>query len=498
MLKEFRENLLGILTLLAITVGIYSLIKSNTRTIVHATSQTQTGDLSGSDHYLYAATYSTKGSLSSVLGLNNTLNQDLSARVTLFNKHGQSLTTPAMNITLGPHKNHGYNIADWTQGHGDFDEGSLLVFYHGRSMTLGAQETVTDTTHGVNFDVHLSEYGDFISSRVEGLWWSLVHQTEAQVFIANTKNNHTKVTPYFYLAGNQYQGDQIDLAGHETDSIDIEKSLKKLHVHGDISIGGISLSYTNGPGAIAVVGAIQNKQIGFSTTMRFIDVAGQKTTALHGANLPIGKADASSGFSSTTRFIPHAVVRNNSDQVVIVSPRIRYTLFDQPNVVNLPSVALSANQVRELDLTSINSSVAENQITDSGIEIEHTGQPGAIMIYAASVDQSGRHVFDVPVKDPKNMPFQGGSYPWNIEGDNRAVLHVKNIEAPTDGLRREFMVKLYFDGGEYNVPLQRIEAGQTGLVDIRKLRDDQVPDVLGNVIPLNVTGGQLAWYGRAN
>jgi len=181
-----------------------------------------------------------------------------------------------------------------------------------------------------------------------------------------------------------------------------------------------------------------------------------------------------------------------------VSPRIRYTLFDQPNVVNLSPMTLSANEVRELDLTSIISSVANNQITDSGIEIEHTGQPGAVIIHAASVDQSGRHVFDVPVKDPKNMPFQGGSYPWSIEGDNRAVLHVKNIDAPTDGAKREFMVKLYFDGGEYNVPLQRIEAGQTGVVDIRKLRDDQVKDVLGNVIPLNVTGGQLAWYGRAN
>ena len=82
------------------------------------------------------------------------------------------------------------------------------------------------------------------------------------------------------------------------------------------------------------------------------------------------------------------------------------------------------------------------------------------------------------------MGFKGGSYPWNIAGDNRAVLHIKSVDAPNDGLKRQAMAKLYFDGGEYNLPLQQMEAGQTVEVDLKKLRDDQVKDVLGNVIPL--------------
>ena len=96
----------------------------------------------------------------------------------------------------------------------------------------------------------------------------------------------------------------------------------------------------------------------------------------------------------------------------------------------------------------------------------------------------------MPIKDPKSeMAFKGGSYPWHIDGDNRAVLHIKSIDAPNDGVRRQAMAKLYFDGGEYNIPLQQMEAGQTVEVDLKKLRDDQVKDVLGNMIPLNVTGG---------
>ena len=119
------------------------------------------------------------------------------------------------------------------------------------------------------------------------------------------------------------------------------------------------------------------------------------------------------------------------------------------------------------------------------------------MAYAAGIDQSTSMVLDVPIKDPKNLIFKGGSYPWNIEGNNRAVLHVKNIDVPGDGKKREFMVKLYFDGGEYNLPLQQMDAGQTVEIDLKGLRDAQLRDVVGNLIPLNITGGQLDWAGRA-
>ena len=191
-------------------------------------------------------------------------------------------------------------------------------------------------------------------------------------------------------------------------------------------------------------------------------------------------------------------MRNNSDQAVQIHPRIRYVFNDQPNVIDLAALSLAANQVRELDLTSAINTIGNNTISDAGIEIDHTGNPGTVMAYASSIDQSGSSVFDVPIKDPTSeMGFKGGSYPWNIESDNRAVLHIKNIDQPGDGQKRQAMAKLYFDGGEYNIPLQEMEAGQTVEVDIKKLRDDQVPDVLGHLIPLTVTSGQLDWGPRA-
>jgi|GEM_PF-1362957 len=501
MLKEFRQNFVGLLTLVVVAFTIYGLVKLGTSATAAPSSNVvpaQSDDLGAADQHMHAAIYTTTEGQTPTLGLNNSQNHPMTAQVTLYNKHGQALAIPP--ITLGPHQNHGWNIADWVRHEHGFEEGSLEVFYRGPSMALGAQETVTDVNHSLSYDVHLQEPMDFMSPRADGMWWALDdNHEEAEVFVANTSATQTTVTPTFYVGGTAYQGEAIVLNGHESDSIDIDKSLKKLRVHGDTSVGGISLTYTNGPGKLAVVGVISNKHTGFSTTMRFIDQAGQHTTSLHGASILIGKPEANLGFSASARFTPHVFVRNNTNQPVQVNPRIRYTLFDQPNTVTLAAVTLAPNAVRELDLSPAINAIGTNPITDTGIEIDHTGQPGAVMACAASVDQSGSNVIDVPVKDPKSeMGFKGGSYPWHIAGDNRAVLHIKSVDAPTDGLRRQAMAKLYFDGGEYNLPLQQMEAGQTVEVDLKKLRDDQVKDVVGNVIPLNVTGGQLDWSGRAN
>ncbi len=306
----------------------------------------------------------------------------------------------------------------------------------------------------------------------------------------------THHSPIFYVGGVAHEGDAIALKGHESDMIDVDKSLKKLHLSSP-AVGGIALTYTNGPASLAMVGVISNKQTGFSTTMRFIDQSSQHTTSLHGANLLIGKPRTDSGFTSTTRFTPHIIVRNNSDLPVEVKPRIRYMLNGEAHTIRLDELSLFAQEVRELDLSGAIEAIGNHRVSDAGIEIKHSGQPGAVLAYAASIDQSGSVVFDVPIKDPESeMGFKGGSYPWNIEGDNRAVLHVKNIDDPVAGNQRQFLVKLHFEGGEYQLPVQIVEAGQTAEIDIKKLRDDQVKDSLGNVIPLNVTGGQLNWLGR--
>lgn len=478
-------------------VGLMSLSSWQLRAVAkasstHAKTVAPATELHEADHVLQGAVYTTREGWTSNLLLLNAEGKAVTARVTIYNKQGRLLNISP--ITLEAYTSNSWNIADWVRNADGFEEGSITVTYYGISMGLHAQETVSNGQRSLSFDVHFEDAMELMSSTVDGLWWGLDDRTEAKVFIANTRATQTTVTPTFYVAGVATQGDPIILDPHASDAIDVGKALKQKHL--TPTLGGISLSSTNGPGAISVVGVISNKRSGFSTTMRFVDHMSGATRSLHGANIMIGKGDANPGFSSSTRFTPHVILRNNTPQVVQATARIRFTLLNQPNVTELPPIALAGNEVRELDMSPAMNALGDNSVGDAGIEIEHSGEPGALMAYAASIDQTGSNAFDVPIKDPKGMTFKGGANPWNLAGENRAVLHVKNVDAP-DGVKHAFTVSLYYEGGVYNLPVQLVEAGQTAEIDIRKLRDDQVKDSTGNVIPLNVTRGQLSWFPRA-
>src|SRR6266849_286268 len=111
MFKEFRENFVGVLTLVVVALAIYDLVKLGTPAAAAPASNvapTQSDDLGAADQHLHAAVYTTTEGQSSTLGLNNSLNHSMTAQVTLYNKHGQPFAIPP--ITLGPHQNHAWNV----------------------------------------------------------------------------------------------------------------------------------------------------------------------------------------------------------------------------------------------------------------------------------------------------------------------------------------------------------------------------------------------------
>jgi hypothetical protein len=48
------------------------------------------------------------------------------------------------------------------------------------------------------------------------------------------------------------------------------------------------------------------------------------------------------------------------------------------------------------------------------------------------------------------------------------------------------------------MPLQTLEPQQEAAIDIRRLRDEQIKDSIGRVIPTEVTSGQANWSQRGS
>ncbi len=76
------------------------------------------------------------------------------------------------------------------------------------------------------------------------------------------------------------------------------------------------------------------------------------------------------------------------------------------------------------------------------------------------------------------------------------MLHLKSIDLQSEGQSPSAVVAIHYEGGSYSLPMQQVEAGQTFEIDIKRLRDEQIKDSFGNVIPMEVTSGQVEWYGR--
>ena len=80
------------------------------------------------------------------------------------------------------------------------------------------------------------------------------------------------------------------------------------------------------------------------------------------------------------------------------------------------------------------------------------------------------------------------------DGSSSTYVHLKNV---TDDLQH-YTFQLSFAGGVYSLGLKTVEPRQVITLDIRALRDQQVPDEQGVTIPATATRGQIMWSVRGS
>lgn len=135
--------------------------------------------------------------------------------------------------------------------------------------------------------------------------------------------------------------------------------------------------------------------------------------------------------------------------------------------------------------------LAGNNITSvlaSGLHFEHNGLPGKVIIAAQSVSQDGNNIFRVPFRDSR-LSSSTGSYPYSLDGNSKAVVYLQNVA----NTARKYTVQIDYEGGSYVLGVKHLQAKEVIAYDIRKIRDEQTPDIYGNTIPLYVTGGKAYW-----
>jgi hypothetical protein len=249
-------------------------------------------------------------------------------------------------------------------------------------------------------------------------------------------------------------------------------------------MGGLSMRHNGEPGAVIARAMIGDAAMGYSAVVELIDPQKAQTTKLHGTGLRLGRV-------ADEELTPIVVARNTGTTPTIVTGRVRFsTSIGGEWTMTLPDLRLQPGETKLLDTAAlVQRSRRRPSIASAGLEFEYTGEPGSVVMSALSVSQSGRQVFRVPLLDPAALPSSTGGYPWSIVDNWATVVYIKNV---TDQPQR-YILQLTFAGGVYAPGLRTVEAGQTVALDVRALRDHQVPDEQGRTIPRKATRGQVAW-----
>ncbi len=426
--------------------------------------------------------YSLQENQSAKLLLNNKGSLPLVAHARLFSMSGQRFDVAP--VTVAPESFQMINLADWAQAAGpEFNEGSIQVFHLGRDLVLGSQIYLVDEAHSLSFDEKLVEKGGFKSAKLEGLWWLPAPGGEVRLALANTSDSAlTAIVTAEGKTPNRNGTETVFLDPHETRVIDIQSDVFDRADGAMSRLGSISIQHSGTPGALLARGMAQDSAKGYSLAIQFGDPTTGKSAKLQGVGFRVGQA----GSESLT---PIVIARNVGNATTTGTGRFRYTRSNGSEAtITLPQVVLSPGELDDIDVARVVREHGNQSLQATGsLEFEYSTAAGSVTMTALSV--GGTQVFRVPMWDVYAQKSATGGYPWHLDGASSTIVYIKNAEPH----QQRYYFQLRYPGGLYALGVNTIEAGQTVKVDIAKLRDEQVPDPQGRVIPLDASAGQIHW-----
>ena len=181
-------------------------------------------------------------------------------------------------------------------------------------------------------------------------------------------------------------------------------------------------------------------------------------------------------------------MRNTSDVNVDAIVRIKYTKENgNRGTVSVNNIKLRPFEVDQVNLQTLN---GLNNVKVAGIEIEYSGVPGGVVASAQSVSNNRNFVFRTLLWDPPNVKSAASVYTFTINNNSYTKGFIKNV-SPKD---EKYVSHLTWGtNGIYVIPMAILRKGETVEIDVKKLRDNQIPDEAGRLIPQNVSQGQIHW-----
>lgn len=436
------------------------------------------------EHWHVGAYYDLERFPSAKLLLNNKDIVAREVRTTLYRMDGTPFEAPS--IWVGANSAIKVDLAEWAALAGQgFTRGSLRIYHTGKDRVIGSQIFLEDNSKGISFEERLAELGKFNSKRMEGVWYMPRSQSDAFIAVSNTSDQIINVTARL-SRDPKISGplEQISLNPHQTRVFNVRNDFQNGSYFMSAKVVGIAITHTGGNSDLKVHGAVMDVPKGYSNVIQFSNPDTAKSSELHGVGLRLGQFNGE-------ELLPIVVAKNVSGTTATITGKVNYTRTNgTTGTIQIGSANLKAGEHRSFNLQQVVNRARNEQIEIAGIEVSYNAAPGTFIVSAQSVGEGLDQAFRVPMYDPYAQVSSTGGYPFRIDGSSTTYAFVKN----TTDVEKEYVTYLIWpDGGEYMIGLRTIAPGQTVQIDVRKLRDEQIADERGNLIPSNISEGQIRW-----
>jgi len=123
------------------------------------------------------------------------------------------------------------------------------------------------------------------------------------------------------------------------------------------------------------------------------------------------------------------------------------------------------------------------------IRIQYSGAPGSVIGEASSVEAKGDLVIDSRLANERDGWVGSGAHPWRLDEETESILFLTNMS--------EKSARIGFDmvagGVHYYLTRLKLKPHETRAIDLRKVRDEQKPDLKGNKVPASASDGSVVW-----
>ncbi len=400
----------------------------------------------------------------SELALNNNGPTSIIVNPVFYDSQGQAY--PAQPLTLEATKVRHLEIDSIKPAEFRGSNGGLTLNYNGAMMEVVAQITSFGQGQAGSVDIPFSAAMDYKSSIQEAVWWS-PEQSTATIILGNASD--AAITAKLQFSNGEAATSY--LAPYATEIVEQRRNKNQ-------AADSVKITATGAVGALRVTGAIQTTNNRYTSTIRFYDPQTVRQQNLYATNFRL-KGN-----------VPHLVLNNISAEPLTVTPRFLSAAGASGNPVELAPVKLAPNQATEVNLNQLVAAAASRQDLETvTVEILSSGAKGSLIGALSAHNEATRMTYDAPLRDSGPIRNSTGGYPWQITGAYSAIVSITNVgEAPA-----KFLASVNFAEGAWQPPIKQLAAGETAFFDIRKIRDQQIKDKDGRVVPKNITSGQFHW-----